>query len=108
MPTDATVTSSFVPCLANGGSVAVTVTAATFRSDDLLLRHLDAEAPHHREDRLLGEGHRHVVARPAQAGDQSEADELVVPRSADIGQVAEVLGACGQGEGEGQREESGE
>ena len=89
-------TSMVCPTLMNGGSWAVTVTAATFLScicdgdagrngHAEFLQHVDDAL--HRERRLRG-----LIAGAVEADHQSVADQLVAAHAGDDGQVLDPLG----------------
>ena len=53
---------------------------------------LDPQPAEHREHRLLGEGDHDVVAGAGEAGHDAEPDELVLARTGQVDEVAQVVG----------------
>ena len=81
------------PDCTKGGRLAVTMTAATFLARALAAFGGDAEIFQHGADRLLGERRvAQAVARALQADDQAVADELVVARALQLGDVLDARG----------------
>ena len=87
-------TSIVWPGCANGGSCAVTITAATFFSCMLGAgRHGDAHLLQHRQHRLHRERRlRGLVAGAVEADDEAVAEQLVLAHAADAGDFLEALG----------------
>ncbi len=94
-PIEATVTSSLVPGFLKAGISAVTMTTATFLAESVADGHGQAIALENVGDGLDGLD-RVLVAVARQADDQAVADQLVVPRAGNHGDVLDAR-AAGKG-----------